>query len=87
MRSFSGLSWSLRSTSKDNRDPRRNDWVEDAKAEVSGMAKGGMDHPSTKPVLAGAAIGALAGALLPGISLPVGAVVGAGFAFYNRIKK
>jgi len=45
----------------DNRDPRRNDWVEDAKAEVSGMAKGGMDHPSTKPVLAGAAIGVLAG--------------------------
>ena len=36
---------------------------------------------------AGAAIGALAGALLPVISLPVGAVVGAGFAFYNRIKK
>ena len=71
----------------DNRDPRRNDWVGDAKAEVSGMAKGGMDHPSTKPVLAGAAIGALAGALLPVISLPVGAVVGAGFAFYNRIKK
>ena len=71
----------------DNRDPRRNDWVEDAKAEVSGMAKGGMDHPSTKPVLAGAAIGALAGALLPVISLPVGAVVGAGFAFYNSIKK
>ena len=71
----------------DNRDPRRNDWVKDAKAEVSGMAKGGMDHPSTKPVLAGAAIGALAGALLPVVTLPVGAIVGAGFAFYNRIKK
>ena len=71
----------------DDRDPRRNDWVEDAKAEVSGMAKGGMDHPSTKPVLAGAAIGALAGALLPVVTLPVGAIVGAGFAFYNRIKK
>ena len=71
----------------DNRDPRRNDWVEDAKAEVSGMAKGGMDHPSTKPVLAGAAIGTLAGALLPVVTLPVGAIVGAGFAFYNRIKK
>ena len=71
----------------DNRDPRGNDWVEDAKSEVSGMARDGMDHPSTKPVLAGAAIGALAGALLPVISLPVGAVVGAGFAFYNRIKK
>jgi|TARA_B100000378_G_scaffold254708_1_gene231354 hypothetical protein len=71
----------------DNREPRRNDWVEDAKAEVSGMAKGGMDHPSTKPVLAGAAIGALAGALLPVVTLPVGAIVGAVFAFYNRIKK
>ncbi|MBL8657884.1 MAG: hypothetical protein JNJ92_11105 [Altererythrobacter sp.] len=70
------------------RDPQRgNDWVEDAKSEISGMAKGGLDHPSTKPVLAGAAIGALAGALLPVISLPLGAVVGAGFAFYNRIKK
>lgn len=69
-------------------DPRRgNDWVEDAKAEVSGMAKGGLNHPSTKPVLAGAAIGAVAGALLPVISLPIGALVGAGFAFYNRIKK
>ena len=70
-----------------NNDPHRNDWVEDAKAEMSGMAKGGMDHPSTKPVLAGAAIGALAGALLPVVTLPVGALVGAGFAFYNRIKK
>ena len=70
------------------RDPKRgNDWVEDAKSEISGMAKGGLEHPSTKPVLAGAAIGALAGALLPVISLPLGAVVGAGFAFYNRIKK
>lgn len=65
----------------------RKDWVEDAKTEVSGMAKGGMDHPSTKPVLAGAAIGALAGALLPVVTLPVGALVGAGYAFYNRIKK
>ena len=69
------------------RNPKRNDWVEDAKVEISGMAKEGMNHPSTKPVLAGAAIGALAGALLPVISLPVGLVAGAGFAFYNRIKK
>lgn len=66
---------------------RKNDWVEDAKAEISGMAKEGLDHPSTKPVLAGAAIGALAGALLPVISLPIGLVTGAGFAFYNRIRK
>lgn len=70
------------------KDPRGgNDWVEDAKTEISGMAKGGLNHPSSKPVLAGAAIGAVAGALLPVISLPLGAVVGAAFAFYNRIKK
>ena len=34
-----------------------NDWVEDVKSEVSGMAKEGMHHPSTKPVLTGAAVG------------------------------
>lgn len=64
-----------------------NDWVEDVKAEVSGMAKEGMHHPSTKPVLAGAAIGALAGGLLPVVTWPIGLVAGAGFALYNRIKK
>ena len=63
------------------------DWVEEAKAEISGMAKDGMAHPSTKPVLAGAAIGAVAGALLPVVSLPVGLVAGAGIAYYQRIKK
>lgn len=69
-------------------DPKKgNDWVEDAKTEISGMAKQGLDHPSTKPVLAGAAIGAVAGILLPVISLPIGALAGAGFAFWNRIKR
>jgi hypothetical protein len=63
------------------------DWVEDAKQELSGMAKEGMKPPSTKPVLTGAAIGAVAGALLPVVSLPLGLAVGAGFAFYQRIKK
>ena len=71
----------------DDRDPRGNDWVDDAKTEISGMATQGMSHPSTKPVLAGAAIGALAGALLPVVTLPVGLIAGAGFAFYNRIKR
>jgi hypothetical protein len=61
------------------------DWVEDIKTEVSGMAKEGMRHPSTKPVLAGAAIGAVAGALL--LSWPVGLLAGAGIALYNRVKK
>lgn len=71
-----------------NNDPyNRPSLAEKAKAEASGMAKGGMQHPSTKPVLAGAAIGALAGALLPVVTLPLGLVAGAGFAFYNRIKR
>ncbi len=65
----------------------KHDWVEDAKTEISGMAKEGMHHPSTKPVLTGAAIGAVAGVLLPVVSLPIGLIAGAGFAFYQRIKK
>jgi len=69
-------------------DPRQSpDWVEDAKAEISGMAKEGLNHPSSKPVIAGAAIGALAGGLLPVISWPLGLAIGAGFAFYQRIRK
>ncbi len=72
----------------DQRDPRQGpDWVEDAKDEISGMAKGGLGHPSTKPVLTGAAIGVVAAALLPVITWPIGLAAGAGFAFYNRIKK
>lgn len=63
------------------------DWVEDAKQEVSGMAKEGLKHPSTGPVLTGAAIGAVAGAILPVISLPFGLLAGAGIAFYQRVRK
>lgn len=65
----------------------RQDWVEDVKTEVTGMAKGGVNHPSTAPVLTGAAIGAVAGWLLPFVSLPVGLAVGAGIALYQRVKK
>jgi hypothetical protein len=69
-------------------DPRQSpDWVDNAKAEISGMAKQGLDHPSSKPVLAGAAIGAVAGALLPVVSWPIGLLAGAGIALYQRIKK
>ncbi|PKP91010.1 MAG: hypothetical protein CVT75_10140 [Alphaproteobacteria bacterium HGW-Alphaproteobacteria-14] len=69
-------------------EPRQTpDWVEDAKAEISGMAKEGVHHPSTKPVLTGAAIGAVAGMILPVVSWPIGLAVGAGFAFYQRIRK
>ncbi|MFM7378610.1 MAG: hypothetical protein ACKO1O_10870 [Erythrobacter sp.] len=65
----------------------RQDWVEDVKTEVTGMAKEGLNHPSTAPVLTGAAVGAVAGALLPVISWPVGLVAGIGFALYQRVKK
>lgn len=63
-----------------------NDFIVDAKVELSGMAKGGMRHPSTKPVLTGAAVGAVAGALLPVLSLPAGLIIGAGWMFYKRVR-
>jgi hypothetical protein len=70
------------------KEPQRNqDLAEDAKAEISGMAKEGLNHPSTKPVLIGAGIGAMAGLMLPVISWPLGLAAGAGIAFYNRIKR
>ena len=68
-------------------DPRRgDDLIADAREEVMGMAKEGMHHPSTKLVLYGAAAGAVAGAVLPLISLPVGAILGAGFMLYKRLR-
>ena len=71
-----------------DQDPRQGpDWVEDVKTEVTGMAKEGINHPSTKPVLTGAAIGVVAGIVLPVVSWPVGLLAGAGFALYQRIKK
>ena len=64
----------------------QDDLAARAKAELSGMARQGMDHPSTKPVLIGAGIGAVAGAVLPVVSIPLGLLVGAGIAFWQRIK-
>jgi hypothetical protein len=51
------------------------------------MAKQGLDHPSTKPVLIGLGVGAVAGAILPVVSIPLGMVLGAGVAFWQRIKR
>ncbi|WP_295639618.1 hypothetical protein [Novosphingobium sp.] len=64
-----------------------DDLASRAKTEISGMAKDGMRHPSTKPVLIGGGIGAVAAALLPHISIPVGLIAGAGFALWQRIKR
>ena len=71
----------------ENNPNEGRDWVEDIKTEVTGMAKEGMHHPSTKPVLTGAAVGAVAGLLLPVVTWPLGLAAGASYALYNRLKK
>ena len=63
-----------------------HDLIPDATEEIKGMAKGGLDHPSTKPVLAGAAVGALAGGILPVVTWPIGLIAGAGFMLYKRLR-
>ena len=57
-----------------------------ATEEIKGIGREGMSHPSTKPVLAGAAIGAVA-AILPVITLPIGIIGGAVIALWLRIKR
>lgn len=63
-----------------------DDLIQDAKVEITGMAKEGMAHPSTKPVLTGAAVGAVAGVLLPVVTWPIGLAAGAAFMFYKRLR-
>lgn len=61
--------------------------LEDAKDEVVGIAKEGVKHPGTKPVLTGTAIGAVAGWILPVVGPIIGGLAGAGIAIYTRVKK
>ncbi len=70
----------------DPNKPVDNRILADAVDEVKAMGKGGMAHPSTKPVLAGAAVGAVAAAILPVIGWPIGLLAGAGFMLYKRIR-
>ncbi len=58
-------------------NPEEPTLVELTIEEVKAMGKQGMNHPSTKPVLTGGAIGAVLGAVLPVVSWPVGLFVGA----------
>ena len=67
-------------------DPKQ-DLLRDARDEVTGMFKEGMDHPSTKPVLTAGAVGAVAGLVLPIVSWPLGLAAGAGYMLYKRIKR
>ena len=67
-------------------DPNEPDLVDDMREEIVGMAKEGMHHPSTKPVLIGAAVGAVAAGVLPVITWPIGLIAGAGFMLYKRVR-
>ena len=68
-------------------DPNRpNDLLGEVRDEIVGMGKQGMSHPSTKPVLTGAAVGAVAAAMLPVITWPIGLIAGAGFMLYKRLR-
>ena len=55
--------------------------------EVKAMGKQGMDHPSTRPVLIGGGLGAVAGAILPVVTWPVGLFAGAAIALIGRVKR
>ncbi len=69
-----------------NRPNNVGDFVEDARFELAGMLQDGMNHPSTKPVLAWGAMGAVAGLVLPFVSIPLGLAAGAGYKFYKRVR-
>lgn len=58
----------------------------DAVDEMKAMGRDGLAHPSSKPVLTGAAVGAVAGAILPVVPLFVGLIAGAGYMLYKRIR-
>ena len=67
----------------ENKEPQHqdHDLVSDAGAEIKGMAKQGLNHPST-----GAAVGAIAAGILPVVTWPLGLVAGAGFMLYKRLR-
>jgi hypothetical protein len=60
--------------------------LSDAVEEIKAMGKEGAAHPSTKPVLIGAGVGAVAGWILPIVGPIIGGVAGAGFMLYKRIR-
>ena len=71
-------------TEPNDQDPN---YLGRATEEIKGIGREGLSHPSTKPVLGGAALGAVAGLLLPVLSIPIGLIGGAGIALWLRIKR
>jgi hypothetical protein len=67
-------------------EPIDNRILTDAVEEIKAMGKEGLNHPSSKPVIAGAAVGAVAAGLLPVVTWPIGLIAGAGFMLYKRIR-
>ena len=70
----------------DPQKPIDNRILADAVDEAKDMGREGLSHPSTKPVLTGAAIGAIAGGVLPVVTWPVGLIAGAGYMLYKRVR-
>ena len=69
----------------DSNDDKPN-YLGRATDEIKGIGREGLSHPSAKPVLGGAALGAVA-AILPVITLPIGIIGGAAIALWLRIKR
>ncbi len=70
----------------DPKKPIDDKVLTDAVSEVKAMARQGLAHPSSKPVIVGGAIGAVAAGLLPVVTWPIGLIAGAGFMLYKRIR-
>ena len=70
----------------DPNGPIDNKILVDAVAEIKDMAKEGAAHPSTKPVVIGGAVGAVAGVILFNGVWPLTLLAGAGFMLYKRIR-
>ena len=71
-------------TEPNDQDPNVFERVTD---EIKGIGREGLSHPSTKPVLGGAAIGTVAAILLPVLTIPIGLIAGAGIALWLRIRR
>ena len=70
----------------DPNEPIDNRILTDAVDEAKAIGREGMQHPSTKPVLTGAAVGAVAGFVLPIVGPIIGGIAGAGFMLYKRVR-